>query len=296
MVIPRTYIERAWTRLRPERTVRKAFRGLDDEIWFDALCGAADEPIQKGVRLPGLPDVDLQIASVGEHGSAALREGLRFYREVKRSAAELGRPIGPDCLLLDFGCGWGRITRFFMKDVAAGNLRGADVNTSLIMLCRELMPSVEFSVIEPVPPSPFAPEAFDVVCAYSVFSHLSEAAGARWIEELARILKPGGVLVVTTRGRDFIGVCRGLRGQTDGDPYREYLAGAFADSDAESYNAGRFLFAAYSAYLAAYGPDYGEAIVPRAYVEHAWGRFLRLREFVDDRERLQQAMIVMQKV
>ncbi len=281
---------------RTQRSALDVFHGLDDEAWFDALCRAADEPVQRGVRLPGLPPADLQVGSVGEHGSAALREGLRFYREVKRYAADLGRPLEPDRMLLDFGCGWGRMTRFFIKDVAPRNLRGADVSASFIALCRTHMPGLGFSVIEPAPPSPYASETFDVICAYSVFSHLSEAAGARWIEEFARILKPGGVLVVTTRGRDFIALCRGLHGHTDGDRYREFLAGAFPDPAEASYDAGRFLYAAYGPDLAGYGPDYGEAIVPRAHVERAWSRFLQLREFVDDRERLQQALIVMQKV
>jgi hypothetical protein len=85
----------------------ETFGGLSDVAWFEVLCRAADEPVQAGVQLPGLPPVNLQINSVGEHGVAALREGLRFYQEVKRYAALLGRPIDPERVVLDFGCGWG---------------------------------------------------------------------------------------------------------------------------------------------------------------------------------------------
>ena len=275
----------------------ETFRRVSDAAWFEVLCRAADEPVQAGVRLPGLPPVNLQINSVGEHGAAALREGLRFYQEVKRCASVLGRPIDPERVVLDFGCGWGRMTRFFLKDVRPENLHGADVSPSLVALCRESIPSCPFWLIDPMPPSTFDRDTFDVIYAYSVFSHLSERAHLRWIEEFARILKPGGVLLVTTRGRDFIALCHSLRGRTGGDPYRELLASAFPDPRAANaaYDAGSFIYVAYPPELASYGPDYGEALVPRSYVERAWSPWLTLRDFVDDRARLQQAMFVMQK-
>ena len=148
---------------------------------------------------------------------------------MKRDAALLGRPIDPERVVLDFGCGWGRMTRFFLKDVRPENLHGADVSPSLVALCRESIPSCPFWLIDPMPPSTFDRDTFDVIYAYSVFSHLSERAHLRWIGEFARILKPGGVLLVTTRGRDFIALCHSLRGRTGGDPYRELLASAFPD-------------------------------------------------------------------
>ena len=274
------------------------FGSLSDAAWFEVLCRAADEPLQAGVRLPGLPPAQLQINSVGEHGVSALREGLRFYQEVGRYVALLGRPIAPDCVILDFGCGWGRMARFFLKDVRPENLHGADVNPSLVALCREAMPTCPFWLIDPMPPSRFTRGMFDVIYAYSVFSHLSERAHLLWIEELIRLLKPGGILLVTTRGRDFIALCHSLRDRTGGDPYRELLASAFPNPRAAeaAYDAGSFVYVAYPPELASYGPDYGEALVPRRYVERAWSPLLTLRDFNDDRARLQQAMFVAQKV
>jgi hypothetical protein len=104
-------------------------------------------------------------------------------------------------------------------------------------------------------------------------------------------------LLVTTRGRDFIALCHSLRGRTGGDPYSKLLASAFPDPRAATvaYDAGSFIYVAYPPELAGYGPDYGEALVPRSYVERAWSPSLTLRDFVDDRARLQQAMFVMHK-
>ena len=39
------------------------------------------------------------------------------------------REHGP---LLDFGCGWGRVIRYFLKDVDPGHLMGTDHNAENI--------------------------------------------------------------------------------------------------------------------------------------------------------------------
>jgi hypothetical protein len=44
--------------------------------------------------------------------------------------------------------------------------------------------------------------------AYSVFSHRSKEATDGWVAEFHRILKPGGMVATTTRGRWFFDYCR----------------------------------------------------------------------------------------
>ncbi len=45
--------------------------------------------------------------------------------------------------------------------------------------------------------------SFDLVYSLSVFTHLTESVGLAWIEELTRVLKPGGHLVITTHGDHY---------------------------------------------------------------------------------------------
>jgi SAM-dependent methyltransferase len=52
------------------------------------------------------------------------------------------------------------------------------------------------------PPLPYSGGYFDVVYCLSVFTHLSESMQDLWIGELRRILKPGGVLVLTVHGKN----------------------------------------------------------------------------------------------
>ncbi len=54
----------------------------------------------------------------------------------------------------------------------------------------------------PEPPLPFPNEHFDVVCCLSVFTHLNEPMQDVWLAELNRIMKPGGVLLVTIFGEN----------------------------------------------------------------------------------------------
>lgn len=54
------------------------------------------------------------------------------------------------------------------------------------------------------PPSNYRDAEFDAVYSYSVFSHLPEDLQKPWLQELHRILKPSGILVLTVQGRRVI--------------------------------------------------------------------------------------------
>jgi len=51
-----------------------------------------------------------------------------------------------------------------------------------------------------LPPTTLAPDSFDVIVGHSVFSHLSVEAQDRWLEELARLARPGGHVAVSFNG------------------------------------------------------------------------------------------------
>jgi SAM-dependent methyltransferase len=53
------------------------------------------------------------------------------------------------------------------------------------------------------PPLPYADCSFDLVYAFSIFTHLSVDLADRWIAELVRILKPGGYAWFTIHGERY---------------------------------------------------------------------------------------------
>lgn len=270
---------------------------LPDDDWLNVLIRSVDTPSYRGFPLPGFPAEGLQTGIVGSSNESALREGFNFYRAVKALCADHGHPLSADTRLLDFGTGWGRYSRIFMKEIAPDNITGVDVDPSLVQVCRNTFPYCNFEVVPPFPPTELGAGQFDLVIAYSVFSHLSEAAATAWIEEFARILAPGGMIAITTQGRRFIDYCEHIRRSGEiTHPWHLKLAQSFTDVEAcqAAYERGEFLYSATGGGDARPSSFYGEALVPPGFVERVWSRFLEPVAFIDDGS-LPQALIVMRK-
>ena len=118
------------------------------------------------------------------------------------------REWGP---VLDFGCGWGRVIRYFVKDVEPHQLMGTDYDEPNVEFCVASNPWCEFARNEASPPLPIADDSVGFIYAYSVFSHFSEPMHRQWLEEFKRVLRPGGVLALTIRSRSFLEYCRRLQ-------------------------------------------------------------------------------------
>lgn len=275
----------------------ESLSGLTDQEWLEVMIESVDRPIIKGIEMPGFPSEEMQRTIVGMSGAHSLREAFNFYCTIKQYAVALGVTLSPATRILDFGCGWGRVMRFFLKDIREDNLYGVDVNPEMIDVCLKSMKYGTYGVVNPVPPLEFQPGSIDIIYAYSVFSHLAEPVHIKWIEEFSKILKPGGILVVTTQARHFIEFCRSLRGKTHEFAWHNALAGSFPDTEAAllDYDSGKFLYCATGGGPALPNSFYGEALIPCSYVKREWTRFLIFMDYFDDRNRFQQAVIVMQK-
>ncbi|MBK9735448.1 MAG: class I SAM-dependent methyltransferase [Saprospiraceae bacterium] len=106
--------------------------------------------------------------------------------------------------ILDWGCGPARVTRH-LPDLLAGNsfVCGTDYNKKTIDWCAENVSNVNFVINGMEPPLTYEAKMFDVVISISIFTHLSEQNHKNWIEELYRIIKNDGILIVTTAGKAF---------------------------------------------------------------------------------------------
>jgi SAM-dependent methyltransferase len=103
--------------------------------------------------------------------------------------------------LLDWGCGPGRVVRHLPQLAGAGNsIAGCDYNEVYINWCTKNIEGVQFLKNELQPPLPLAADSIDGVYGLSIFAHLAAESHTTWAAELLRILKPGGVLVITVQG------------------------------------------------------------------------------------------------
>jgi SAM-dependent methyltransferase len=276
------------------------FGNLSDEAWLATILSTLERREVRGVTLPGFPAPEVQQTFVGSSGEHALREGFHFYQVIRQSLEAEGAPLTRESKVLDFGCGWGRILRFFLRDVRADRLHGADVVPEMVSLCAETYGQLaRFVLVPPRPPAPLLGGNFDVIYLYSVLSHLNEDTHLAWVGEFAQLLKPGGFLFATTQGRGFLEFCASLRAaRSPSNDWERTLSRCFVDAEASraAYDRGEFLFEPTGGGDHRPSSFYGEAVVPRGFVEARWPASLRLTSFRDDPGFLPQALIVARRV
>jgi ubiquinone/menaquinone biosynthesis C-methylase UbiE len=126
--------------------------------------------------------------------------GRDASKNIERCLAEAGTPLDTFRSILDFGCGCGRVTLWMARQMnAAAELCGTDTDADAIAWCRDHLPG-RFTVNAPLPPLEYPDSAFDLIYAVSVFTHLDEERQFEWLDELRRVLKPGGTLLFTVHG------------------------------------------------------------------------------------------------
>ena len=84
-----------------------------------------------------------------------------------------------------------------MSKYTSAEIYGVDIDPQNIQWCSENLPGAAFSVVDPWRPLAFEDESFDFIIGHSVLTHLTEEAQRFWLDELCRVLKPGGALLVT---------------------------------------------------------------------------------------------------
>lgn len=275
---------------------------MTDEILLNLKASLAD-PLVKGVQFPLFPDPALQSLVNGCSGETALMEAFPFYKRILGYAKILGINVNHDTKVLDFGCGWGRHMRFFWQIVGAQNLYGVDIDPTFVELCKKLFPSGNFINNHREPPLSFDDNTFDIVWSYSVFTHINEEYNLKWMKEIHRVLRPGGMFILTTQGRDFIKFCYSFAGRQHFEhEWFKLLAQIFKtpeEVEAANKNFERGLFQ-YFRIGGGGGPRddsfYGEAVVPRKFFVDNWSQYFRIVDFYDPRSQNQQAVIVAQKL
>jgi SAM-dependent methyltransferase len=180
-------------------------------------------------HMPPQPDRYLRDRVVGPEASDAeyLRGGLVNWRGIERHLREAGFDPDEGGEVLDFGAGCGRILQFFTLYAGSCRFVGADVDQEAVAWCRNHLDFAHFEHLPLEPPSPFADQRFDAVYAYSVFSHLPEPGQRAWLEDLARITRPGAAIVLTTHGRHAME--RLLESEQPGFPASETLRSHLAE-------------------------------------------------------------------
>jgi hypothetical protein len=218
-----------------------------------------------------------------------MEQAFSFYAHVRRTC-----PLRDKPRLLDFGGGWGRIARLWLRETTPDRLWVADCLTDSIALLRST--GFPGRVVQNAPMPPLPPETptgtFDLVYAFSVFSHLSEPAYLAWTDHLRSLLQPGGHLVYTTRSSHHIEhVANQQRAGKAGD----HGWGGMPDAAVirERYASGTFQFYPIPGGGELTDDFYGEAFVPPEYIRRRHGG--ELVELTESVPLVDQAVVVVRR-
>ncbi|MGD9738410.1 MAG: class I SAM-dependent methyltransferase [Parvibaculaceae bacterium] len=192
-----------WSQMSPEPFLER-YGAVEEEVWEDRLRASITQPVQDGLTFPLMPPVAVQERINGHAGETAMNEAMRFYRVTLAYCQRLEFDVTRNRTLLDFGTGWGRTIRPFMNRIELRNLHAYDAMPMFCQMARLLNPYITVTSGPDVPPTIYDYRQFDMVVAYSVLTHLPPNLARSWFEEFARILKPGGLLIITTWGARFL--------------------------------------------------------------------------------------------
>ncbi len=97
--------------------------------------------------------------------------------------------------VVDVGCGCGRLA-YYLRGFTRAKYTGIDVIPELVAYARKMAGRADWDFLvgdgERIPAS-VAPA--DMVCFFSVLTHLSHEDGYRYLQDARNVLKPGGLLV-----------------------------------------------------------------------------------------------------
>ncbi len=281
---------------RPALLEHDDIKDLTYDEWLCHLLKSIDEPIQDGRLYPAFPDEGTQKAFVGSANADAIQEGFKFYRYV-HNHLDARRFKVPADRYLDFGCGWGRISRIFLRDFQRGDMAGVDIDPGMVSFCHEaVVPGGHFAVSNHAP-LPFADASFRLVTAYSVFTHLPEALFQSWMQELLRVTAPGGLIAFTVEPERFLDFVATIDPSEPASGWHAALHANLGDLDARR----RELYANGLTFLPTgggpYRPSkvYGDTIVTQQFVAKSVDEYGDLIDYVDQPDEFWQAVVIVRR-
>lgn len=191
----------------------------------------------------------------------------------------------------DFGCASGRVLRHFCVQSKVEEIWGSDINARHIRWLTEHMPNRIKPVFNHCIPSlPVEDNYFDVVSAFSVFTHIDTFETA-WIAELRRILKPGGIAYLTVHNEDTWEILRNELNNEENRLVRSVLAvdPTFAEKVHQPLPDKRTVYR-----FQDFGPYRAQVFHSNNYLRQTWGRFLEVKEILP-RRHVRQTVVILQK-
>jgi SAM-dependent methyltransferase len=186
-----------------DRLLLAAWRGYES-LQARAGKGTPSANLPPGSERWPIPPPRLRVLVSGDADlQFFLRSGSEQVNFIRELLAEHGVRLEELERVLDFGCGCGRLARWWPERDGL-ELHGCDYNPELVEWCQANLPFMVARVSGLEPPLPYPREGFDLIYALSVFTHLPEPMQRTWVAELRTALRPGGLLFFTVSGTAYL--------------------------------------------------------------------------------------------
>jgi hypothetical protein len=187
----------------PQTPLHEALRTVPLEIFSELLLAVPNHLPALAARLPTMASEEVQRNWTGNHGPVLMNQSLAFVRTLLALWGRRSHRGIEQAQVLDFGCGWGRLLRLLLHAVPEAALFGVDSWDQSIRLCQESGLRCHLAVSDEVPDRlPFA-GPFDVIFAFSVFTHLNQATARTVLRTLRQSIRKDGLLCLTIRPVEY---------------------------------------------------------------------------------------------
>jgi SAM-dependent methyltransferase len=239
--------------------------------FFFPLCRSHfDYPSAHGIE---------KIAGSGDENRYILK-GFSIFRKLELVMQRYGIDnINALERVLDWGVGSARVLRHFL-DQGYRNIEGADVDSDNLDWCKRTFASTNFHLLPLFPPSELKNDTYDLIFGISIFTHLNETAQIKWLEELSRILKPNGIVLVSVHGD---------MAMARSNPSDKLLS---------SYLLNGFVFSSHDLHgkeLVGIDDYYGTTYTSTKYIFHIWNKYFDVLEVVPSLIDNFQDLVIMKK-
>jgi SAM-dependent methyltransferase len=197
-------------------------------------------------------------------GSRAAGGSFYYADLLAGSAKNVGVDLATRRRVLDLGCSSGRVVRVLAAAYPQVEWVGCDPDRRAVTWAAANLPGVQFAACDADPPLTFGDQHFDFVFAISIWSHYSEPAALRWLDEMRRIVTRGGHLLLTGLGYRSVEMHGGEWGGWPPELIAEVATTLYADGHKFVGGYGKDLSLELST------PDWGEAFfTPDWLADHA---------------------------
>jgi SAM-dependent methyltransferase len=140
-------------------------------------------------------DLQSSYDRVAEDYAAAFRDEMEKKPFDRKMLDWLAERVGERGIICDMGCGSGQVARYLHDH--GTKVCGVDLSTAMIERALELNPGIPFQQGDMLALMDVADNSYGGVAAFYSLIHVPRPAVIQALRELKRVLRPGGILLLT---------------------------------------------------------------------------------------------------